>query len=58
MVDRVKIIQIDLTVYPFQVKAFNEDNKLMRTWNFNTKDEAIKATNEINLEVLRAKNAI
>lgn len=53
MVDRVKSIQVDFTVYPFQVRAFNEDKKLIRTWNFNTKDEAIKAMNEMNHEILK-----
>lgn len=53
VIDSVKIVRLDLTTYPFKVEAMDENRRLLRTFIFNRRDEAIMACNEMNFEILK-----
>ena len=53
MIDKARIISLNLAKYPFKVEIQDENKRVLRTFTFNSQVEAFKAMNEMNYEILK-----
>ena len=53
VIDMARIISLDLTKYPFKVEILDENKRLLRTFTFSNKKEALKAMGEMSHEILK-----
>ena len=53
MIDRARIISLNLAKYPFKVEIQDENKRVLRTFTFSNQEEAFKAMNEMSYEILK-----
>lgn len=58
MIEKVRCVELNYVKYPYEVKLFDEGDRLLRTFKFNKLEEATKAVNEMNYEILKYHNKV
>lgn len=58
MIEKVRCVELNYVKYPYEVRLYDERERLLRTFKFNKLNDAKKAVNEMNYEILKYHNKV